>query len=443
MQYNPLNKSNKISTLGNSRKPVMTDATIFWPLKKGIPSEEELVRLADNIQQDWKRIGVALGLKEKALKAIEVDITNDVYERALAVLQKWKKKMGRKATYRKLAAAFNDQLVQRPALVKTFSSDTPDNNIWMIKKGTPTEQELQRLAEEIPEDWKRLGRAVGLKEKHLKIIEIDNPDNVFERALATLFKWKEKQGQEATYQKLATALDDELVQRRDLVETFCCDIYPNSDDTYLPGRRDTIYQEEDVIRNRRQSTRLLTELKPEEPINTEPELTETKEDDRLSFQETLQTWKRRESARASKDKAPSFRWRQSKMKDAQDKQVLEEEVHQIKDMMDAAMQRMSEILERVHHKPPNTTAAIPVNDAEVIKETDGGSLEDADFVSEADGSFIAVQDENMDQTDEEDKRQIERTSVEFSSDPYFMEWPWISVVFTSSWGQWFFGSDEK
>ena len=100
-------------------------ATIFWPLKKGIPTEEELARLADNIQQDWKRVGVALGLKEKALKAIEVDITNDVYERALAVLQKWKKKMGRKATYRKLAAAFNDQLVQRPALVKTFSSDNP------------------------------------------------------------------------------------------------------------------------------------------------------------------------------------------------------------------------------------------------------------------------------------------------------------------------------
>ena len=97
----------------------------------------------------------------------------------------------------------------------------------MIKKGVPTEQELQRLAEEIPEDWKRLGRAVGLKEKHLKIIEIDNPDDVVERALATLFKWKEKQGQEATYKKLARALDDELVQRRDLVETFCCDIYPS------------------------------------------------------------------------------------------------------------------------------------------------------------------------------------------------------------------------
>ena len=61
----------------------------------------------------------------------------------------------------------------------------------------------------------------------MKIIEIDNPDDVFERALATLLKWKEKQGQDATYKKLARALDDELVQRRDLVETFCCDIYPS------------------------------------------------------------------------------------------------------------------------------------------------------------------------------------------------------------------------
>lgn len=61
----------------------------------------------------------------------------------------------------------------------------------------------------------------------MKIVEIDNPDDVFERALATLLKWKEKQGQDATYKKLARALDDELVQRRDLVETFCCDIYPS------------------------------------------------------------------------------------------------------------------------------------------------------------------------------------------------------------------------
>ena len=113
--------------------------------------------------------------------------------------------------------------------------------------------------------------------------------------------------------------------------------------------------------------------------------------------------------------------------------------------MDAAIQRMNAILERVHHKPSDTAATIPVDNSEVEKVTaDGSSLEDADFVSEADGSFIVVQDDNMDQTDQEVKRQIEGTSVELSSDPpLLVKWPWISVVFTSSWGQWLFGSDEK
>ena len=102
-----------------------------------------------------------------------------------------------------------------------------DNNVWILKTGIPTEEKLQRLAQEIPDDWKRIGRAVGLKEKHLKIIEIDHAHDVCERALATLFKWREKQGREATYANLAAALDDDLVQRRDLVEAFCCHIYPS------------------------------------------------------------------------------------------------------------------------------------------------------------------------------------------------------------------------
>ena len=92
-------------------------------MKKGIPSDQELTRLADNIQQDWKRLGAALGLKEKYLIAIGINYPNDVYERALAVLQKWKKKMGRKATYDRLAEALHDQLVQRPDLVMAFSTD--------------------------------------------------------------------------------------------------------------------------------------------------------------------------------------------------------------------------------------------------------------------------------------------------------------------------------
>lgn len=93
-------------------------------MKKGIPSDQELYRLADSIKPDWKRLGAALGLKDKYLNAIEIDNPIDVYERALAVLLKWKKTMGRKATYDRLAQALNDQLVQRPGLVKESSSDS-------------------------------------------------------------------------------------------------------------------------------------------------------------------------------------------------------------------------------------------------------------------------------------------------------------------------------
>ncbi|KAL9979074.1 hypothetical protein ACROYT_G016676 [Oculina patagonica] len=395
----------------------MAEATFFWPLKKGIPSEKELAHIADNIQQDWKRLGAALGLKEKHLKAIEVNNSNDVYERALAVLQKWKKKMGRKATYQKLAAAFNDQLVQRPGLVKSFSSDNADNNIWLIKKGTPTDQELQRLAEEIPEDWKRIGRAVGLKEKHLKIIEIDNPDDVCERAYATLCKWVEKQGTDATYRKLARALDDELVQRRDLVEKFCCDIYPELTDVL--SRRDTIIQEEDGIRDRAESTRILPEPQ-EEPTNTEPQLEEIKQEETSSFQETLQTWKRRESARVTKGKTPSFRLRQSKVQSANcqvDDSALGHEIQQIKNTVEAAMQRMNEILEHVH-EPSNTAGETSVTSTkEEIVTTDSEIHEEKETFYEAESSLSALQNECLEQTKQEYKRHIEEASASGFSKP--------------------------
>ena len=108
------------------------------------------------------------------------------------------------------------------------------------------------------------------------------------------------------------------------------------------------------------------------------------------------------------------------------------------------MQRMNEILEHVHHEPPNTAAAIPGVFTEVEQVTkESASREVAEVVSEVDGSLTVVQDENMDQANQEVKRNMEGTSVEVFSDPLLMEWPWISEVFTSSWGQWLFGSDDQ
>jgi len=106
---------------------------------------------------------------------------------------------------------------------------------------------------------------------------------------------------------------------------------------------------------------------------------------------------------------------------------------------------MNEILERVHHKPPNTASAIPADHEEEEEKvmTDGGPLEDAELVSEADGSLAVVQDKFVDQENQEVKSYVEENSVEVFSEPFFVEWSWISVVFTSSWGQWLSGSDEQ
>lgn len=112
--------------------------------------------------------------------------------------------------------------------------------------------------------------------------------------------------------------------------------------------------------------------------------------------------------------------------------------------MDAAMQRMNDILQRVHHEPPNTATPIPAAFTEVEKVTKESTLHEvAEFVSEVDGSLTTLQDENIDQSNEEVKRHMEEASVEVPSDPFFVEWPWISVVFNSSWGQWIIGSDEQ
>ena len=105
---------------------------------------------------------------------------------------------------------------------------------------------------------------------------------------------------------------------------------------------------------------------------------------------------------------------------------------------------MNEILERVHHEPPNTAAAIPAAFTEVEQVTkENASHEVAESVSEADGSPTVLQDEYIDQASQEGERNMEGTFAAVFSNPFLVEWPWISVVSTSSWGQWLFGSDEQ
>ena len=89
-----------------------------------------------------------------------------------------------------------------------------------VKKGIPTDEELEDLSENIPDHWIKLGRRLGFKKE---LQEFDKGhDKLAEKAYAMLIAWKEKEGSAATYRVLNKALCDIRVKRRDLAQQFCC-----------------------------------------------------------------------------------------------------------------------------------------------------------------------------------------------------------------------------
>ena len=92
--------------------------------------------------------------------------------------------------------------------------------LLLVKRGRPTEDELEQLGIDIAEDWSKLGRRRKLNEPTLQ--EIDNAhDQLSEKGYHMFKRWKQNNGSNATYQALCDALKHKLVQRQDLVEKFC------------------------------------------------------------------------------------------------------------------------------------------------------------------------------------------------------------------------------
>ncbi|PFX14022.1 uncharacterized protein LOC111345312 [Stylophora pistillata] len=89
-----------------------------------------------------------------------------------------------------------------------------------VKQGTPTNEELEKLGNEIGEHWKKLGRRLGVKEPKLQDIKQRN-EQLCERGYCMLMDWKQEKGSAATYQTLNAALQHEFVQRKDLAEQIC------------------------------------------------------------------------------------------------------------------------------------------------------------------------------------------------------------------------------
>ena len=85
--------------------------------------------------------------------------------------------------------------------------------------GTPTDEELEELGDKIVENWKKLGRRLGVTDP--KLLEIGEAhDQMSEKGYYMLKHWKQEKGSAATYQALCDALKHRFVHRQDLAEQF-------------------------------------------------------------------------------------------------------------------------------------------------------------------------------------------------------------------------------
>ena len=90
-----------------------------------------------------------------------------------------------------------------------------------VKDGELTNDELEELAGKLGSSWDALGRRLGFTNARITGFHKDNEEYA-NKPLKMLFRWREKEGSDATYRVLYNALCHRLVQRADLAEQFCC-----------------------------------------------------------------------------------------------------------------------------------------------------------------------------------------------------------------------------
>lgn len=96
------------------------------------------------------------------------------------------------------------------------------NDFFTVKKGKPSDEELEMLSLNIAEGWKSLGRRLKIDDALLTSFDREN-EEYREKSYKMLLHWRNREGSLATYQLLYQALCHELVNRRDLAENLCCE----------------------------------------------------------------------------------------------------------------------------------------------------------------------------------------------------------------------------
>ena len=93
-------------------------------VKPGIPEDNELHELANDVSPFWKRLGRELKVDDSKLAQLESDYPQDAYERAFQMLQYWKQKRVNQATYQILYSALTSTVLSRNDLGKKYCEFT-------------------------------------------------------------------------------------------------------------------------------------------------------------------------------------------------------------------------------------------------------------------------------------------------------------------------------
>ena len=90
-----------------------------------------------------------------------------------------------------------------------------------IRDGAPEPDDLERLSIMLATKWKAVARRLKFKPGEIDAFDVQNK-NLAEKAFTMLCEWQSRDGLDAaTYEVLYNALSHDLVQRKDLAQTFC------------------------------------------------------------------------------------------------------------------------------------------------------------------------------------------------------------------------------
>ena len=93
---------------------------------------------------------------------------------------------------------------------------------FAVRDGEPGDKELSDIADKFSEEWRKIGRLLGVPGRTLKQIGVNHKGDAYEMAFQALLSWKENSsdGAISRYQELFDALAK--IGRSDLAKKCCC-----------------------------------------------------------------------------------------------------------------------------------------------------------------------------------------------------------------------------